>query len=69
MATESNERTAYFVLAAWRTATKTWRAAPGRYDSPSDAHRIATERAIYRGIYVCGDRRCDLEPFAIVGDD
>lgn len=70
MAAESNERPAYFVLAAWCTATKTWgQAAPGRYDSPSDARRMAVERGIYRVIYVCEGRQCALEPFALVGDD
>lgn len=69
MATESSNLTAYFVLTAWCTATKAWQAAPGRYDSVGDARRMATERGIYRVVYVCEGRQCALEPFAIVGDD
>lgn len=69
MAAESNERTTYFVLTAWCIATKTWQATPGRYDSPSNARRMATERGIYRVIYIREGRQCALEPFALVGDD
>lgn len=69
MDTEPNKLTAYFVLSAWCTATKTWQDAPGHHDSPSEARRMAIERGIYRVVYVCEERRCNLEVFAIVGGD
>lgn len=69
MNTKPDDATAYFVLAAWCTATKAWQAAPGRYESPDDARRMAVERGIYRVVYVREGRQCGLEPFALVGDD
>lgn len=44
-----------------------WQEMPGRYASPDDARGTATERGIYRVTYFCEGRRCDLEPFALVG--
>lgn len=59
---------AYFILTAWCTVAKAWHEIPGRHGSVQDAERMATERGIYRVTYFCEGRRCDLEPFALVGD-
>lgn len=69
MNTQANDAGAYFILTAWCTVTKTWQSAPGRFDSPDHAKRVATERGIYRVVYVCDGRQCELESFALVGDD
>lgn len=64
MVAEPNELTAYLVLAEWCTTTKTWLAAPSRYDSPrGDRTRLVPAHLRLRG------GQCALEPFALVGND
>jgi hypothetical protein len=63
-----HDPTAFFLLAAWCTATRRWLDLPGRFDSVQAAQGLAVERGIYR-VYVCDGRRLGMEPFAIVGDD
>jgi hypothetical protein len=60
---------AYFVLSAWCTVTKTWLEAPARYSTPDEARGAAVERGIYRLAYVRECKRCDLDAWAVVGDD
>lgn len=69
MKSKSDDSGMYFVLASWCTATRAWQQIPGRYKSVQDAERSVTERGIYRVTCVCDERRCDLEPFARVGED
>jgi hypothetical protein len=57
------------VLAAWCTASKAWHDQPGQYESTWQAQAAATERGIYRAVYVREGRRLDMEPFVIIGTD
>jgi hypothetical protein len=66
----SNRETGRFVLAVWCTVSKAWHDLPGRYESPGQAEDAATERGIYRVVFVCDGRRLALDPFAkIAGED
>jgi hypothetical protein len=60
---------AYFVLAASCTATKASHDLPARHDSADAARDASGERGIYRGVYACEGRRCELDKWAVVGDD
>jgi len=40
---------------------------PARHDSVGAAESAATERGISRAVFVCGERRLAMEPFAVVG--
>ena len=40
---------------------------PGRHDSVGAAESAATDRGIYRAMFVCGERLLPMEPFAVVG--
>ena len=55
------------VLSRWCCATSVWRDLPGQHDSAGAAESAATDRGIYRVVFVCGERRLAMEPFAVVG--
>ena len=55
------------VLSRWCCATSSWRDLPGQHDSVGAAESAATDRGIYRVVFVCGERRLAMEPFAVVG--
>ena len=55
------------VLSRWCCATNSWRDLPGRHDSVGAAESAATDRGIYRAMFVCGERLLAMEPFAVVG--
>ena len=57
----------FIVLSHWCCQTTSWRDLPGRYDSVGAAESAATDRGIYRVVFVCGERRLAMEPFAVVG--
>lgn len=70
MGTQPRLESAYFTLAQWCSVSKAWHDLPGRYDSMRHAEDAATERGIYRVVYVCDERRLGMEPFAkVAGDD
>lgn len=68
MATHTTGSSAPFVvLSHWCGQTSAWRDLPGRHDSVGAAESAATVRGIYRVVFVCGERRLAMEPFAVVG--
>ncbi len=54
-------------LSRWCTATASWCDIPGRHDSVGAAESAATDRGIYRVVFVCGGRRLPMEPFGVIG--
>lgn len=68
MAKHTNGSSEHFVLLSrWCCATSSWRDLPARHDSIGAAESSATERGIYRAVFVSGERRLPMEPFAVVG--
>lgn len=68
MATHTNGSSEHFVLLSrWCCATSSWLDLPARHDSIGAAESSATERGIYRAVFVSGERRLPMEPFAVVG--
>lgn len=57
----------FIVLSRWCCATSLWRDLPGQHDSVGAAESAATDRGIYRVVFVCGERRLAMEPFAVLG--
>ena len=57
----------FIVLSRWCCVMCAWRDLPGRHDSVGAAESAATARGIYRVVFVCGERRLVMEPFAVVG--
>jgi hypothetical protein len=57
----------YILLSRWCTATSSWRDLPARHESVGAAESAATDRGIYRVVFVCGDRRLPMEPFGVIG--
>jgi len=57
----------FVVLPRWCCATSSWRDLPGQHDSVGAAESAATDRGIYRAMFVCGERLLPMEPFAVVG--
>jgi len=57
----------YILLSRWCCVAKSWRDLPERHDSVGVAESAATERGIYRVVFVCGDRRLAMEPFGVIG--
>lgn len=55
------------LLSRWCCVAKSWRDLPTRYDSVGAAESAATERGIYRAVFVCGERRLPMEPFGVIG--
>ena len=68
MATPSTGYSApHIVLSHWCGQTSSWRDLPGEHNSAGAAKSAATDRGIYRVVFVCGERRLAMEPFAVVG--
>lgn len=60
----------HFALDQWCSVSKTWRDLHGQYESPRHAEDAATERGIYRVVFVRNGQRHGMEPFAkVCGDD
>jgi hypothetical protein len=57
----------YILLSRWCSATSSWCDIPVRHDSVGAAESAATDRGIYRVVFVCGDRRLPMEPFGVIG--
>jgi hypothetical protein len=57
----------YVLLSRWCCVAKSWRDIPERHESVGAAEAAATERGIYRVVFVCGDRRLAMEPFGVIG--
>ena len=57
----------FVLLSQWCCVAKSWRDIPSRHDSVGAAESAATERGIYRVVFVCGDRRLPMEPFGVIG--
>ena len=60
--------TPFIVLSHWCAQTASWRDLPSQHDSVGAAESSATDRGIYRVVFVCGGRRLAMEPFAVVGN-
>lgn len=54
------------LLESWDTTARAWVADPAEHASIAAATAAATDRGMYRVIVVNGDRRLELETFAIV---
>lgn len=54
------------ILEVWDTSSKAWVPDPTRHETIASATAAAQERGIYRVVVVSGDRRLDIEPFAII---
>jgi len=54
------------LLESWDTSRKVWVADPAFYESIAAATAAATERGVYRVVFVHGDRRLEMDLFAIV---
>jgi hypothetical protein len=68
MAADSTKSSEPFVLLSqWCCLSKAWRDIPARYASVGAAESAATERGIYRVVFVCGQRRLPMEPFGVIG--
>jgi hypothetical protein len=68
MAADGTGSTDQFVLLSrWCSASSSWRDLPARHDSVGAAESAATERGIYRVVFVCGERRLAMEPFGVIG--
>lgn len=59
--------TPFIVLSYWCGQTASWHDLSGQHDSVGAAESAATDRGIYRLVFVCGERRLAMEPFAVVG--
>lgn len=57
----------FILLSRWCTATSSWCDIPGRHDSVGAAESAATERGIYRVVFVSGGWRLPMEPFGVIG--
>lgn len=57
----------FILLSHWCSQTASWRDLPSQHDSVGAAESAATERGIYRAVFVSGERRLPMEPFAVVG--
>lgn len=55
------------LLSQWCSVRKDWLDLPGEYHSLSHAEDAATERGIYRVLYVGDGRRIAMEPFGRIG--
>lgn len=56
----------YCVLETWDTVRKDWVPVPARHESVAAATSAATERGVYRVVFINRDRRLELDSFAIV---
>ena len=54
------------LLESWDTSRKTWVADPAHHESIAAATAAAVERGVYRVVSVNGDRRLEMDVFAIV---
>lgn len=57
----------FIVLSRWCGQTSSWRDLTARHDSAGAAESAATERGIYRVVFVSGERRLAMEPFGVIG--
>jgi hypothetical protein len=57
----------FILISRWCGQTSTWLDLPARHDSVGVAESAATERGIYRVVFVCGKRRLPMEPFGVIG--
>ena len=53
-------------LETWDSGRKAWVETPARYESPAAAAAAATERGIYRVVCSSGDRRFEVDSFAVI---
>ncbi len=53
----------YVLLSRWCAESSSWREIPVWHDSVGAAEAAATDRGIYRVVFVCGDRRLPIESF------
>ena len=54
------------LLESWDTSRKVWVPDPAPYESIATATAAAAERGVYRVVLVHGDRRLEMDIFAIV---
>ena len=54
------------ILELWATNRKVWVADPAEHESIAAATAAANERGVYRIVLVNGDRRLEMDAFAIV---
>jgi hypothetical protein len=66
-AREAKSADQFIPLSRWCSQTSSWCDLPARHDSAGAAEAAATERGIYRVVFVCGDRRLPMEPFGVIG--
>ena len=57
----------FIVLSRWCSQTSSWRDLPKRHNSVGAAESTATDRGIYRVVFICGKRRLPMEPFGVIG--
>jgi hypothetical protein len=63
----SNSADQFVLLSQWCPASSSWQDLPARHESVGAAESAATDRGIYRVVFVCGDRRLPMEPFGVIG--
>jgi len=61
-----NSTQPHCLLESWETSRKVWVAARAHHESIAAATAAATERGVYRIVVVNGDRRLEMDTFAIV---
>jgi hypothetical protein len=66
-AREAKSADPFIVLSRWCGQTSSWRDLPARHDSVGAAESAATDRGIYRVVFVSGGRRLPMEPFGVIG--
>ena len=56
----------YCVLESWDANAKAWVAGSAQHESITSATETAHERGVYRVVVVNGERRLEMDAFAIV---
>ena len=64
---ETKRTEQFILLSRWCGQSSSWHDLRSRHDSVGAAESTATERGIYRIVFVCGDRRLAMEPFGVIG--
>jgi len=57
----------FILLSRWCGQTSSWRDLPARHESVGAAESAASDRGIYRVVFVSGERRLPMEPFGVIG--
>lgn len=58
--------TPHCLLESWDTTARAWVTDTAEHESIAAATAAATERGVYRIVFVSGERRLEMETFAVV---